>query len=138
MNIFGILLILLSVFCYYNGVSAQTTEAAAVIKDCAGVLGGKAYMNSCGFCIKPSEPVNPSYPDPNLGVDCRGTCFGTYHIIANGSCVDSVTPEMRARDEERRRQQYISDQKYQAKHRFDGLRFFAGLFFPPLMIFGNR
>ena len=122
--------------CFGSMIAATTIPAQASLKvvdsskleefekDCAGVIGGKSFI-VCGFCIKPSENAS------RYGMDCRGTCLGTYHIIANGSCIDSYTPEMRARDEARRNQEYIDYENYKAKRFRDGL---TRVFFPMLWI----
>uniref|UniRef100_A0A914XKK1 Uncharacterized protein n=1 Tax=Plectus sambesii TaxID=2011161 RepID=A0A914XKK1_9BILA len=63
--------------------TTETTEASE--SDCAGVEGGTAYVNKCGFCVKGTTGIDYTYGLDDCNV-CNGTnaCVGCDGIAWSG------------------------------------------------------
>ncbi len=55
-------------------------------EDCAGVPGGNAYSDDCGYCVGGSTGLEENY-----AMDCNGDCDGTAFIDDCGECVGGST-----------------------------------------------
>ncbi len=61
-------------------------ESLLVGQDCAGVVGGSAYIDDCGYCVGGTTGL-----EPNFAMDCAGVCFGEAVIDDCGECVEGTT-----------------------------------------------
>ncbi|MCG8696521.1 MAG: hypothetical protein MI922_00595, partial [Bacteroidales bacterium] len=65
-----------------------TTGKEPCVKDCAGVPGGTAYIDDCGECVGGTTGKEPCVPGEK---DCAGVPGGSAYIDDCGDCVGGTT-----------------------------------------------
>ena len=60
---------------YGGNLSYQVIDSISVVNDCAGELGGIAFLDDCGSCAG-----GTSGHIPNSDQDCQGECFGDAYV----------------------------------------------------------
>ena len=72
----------------FENLGTWVVNSISVGYDCAGTLGGIAYLDDCGVCSG-----GDSGHIPNSDQDCQGICFGDAYFDGCGTCVGGTTGE---------------------------------------------